>query len=284
MFSEKYVNQGEKILQTGEIDNKLRIDLWNSVQSNYLNRVFGARPYSSIADPYINGPLRSCRNSNIILDLYENYFILPINNLFDFSLYGIKKEVENLYNELPWFKVYDLIEFIATRLKDDNFDREINFKLERNNSAYRLINREICPITNETEIMEISKAANTKYDSVNSHIDKAIQLFGDRNNPDYENTIKESITAVETMCSVIVGKQAALSEALKELENRGVVIHPALKQSFIKLYGYTSDANGIRHAGDIGGKNSTFAEAKFMLVSCSAFINYLIENMQHATK
>lgn len=49
-----------------------------------------------------------------------------------------------------------------------------------------------------------------------------------------------------------------------------------MKSAFEKLYGYTSDANGIRHAGNIGGNSSTFEEAKFMLVSCSAFINYLI--------
>lgn len=63
---------------------------------------------------------------------------------------------------------------------------------------------------------------------------------------------------------------------LKKIEDSGVVIHKALKSAFNILYGYTSDANGIRHAGDIGGPSSTFDEAKFMLVSCSAFINYLI--------
>lgn len=55
-----------------------------------------------------------------------------------------------------------------------------------------------------------------------------------------------------------------------------MVIHAGLKSAFNMLYGYTSDANGIRHAGDIGGPSSTFEEAKFMLVSCSAFVNYLI--------
>ena len=62
---------------------------------------------------------------------------------------------------------------------------------------------------------------------------------------------------------------------LKKLEESGVEIHKGLKSAFNILYGYTSDANGIRHAGDIGGSASTFAEAKFMLVSCCAFINYL---------
>ena len=62
---------------------------------------------------------------------------------------------------------------------------------------------------------------------------------------------------------------------LKKLEDKGIEIHKGLKSAFNKLYGYTSDANGIRHAGDIGGSSSTFEEAKFMLVTCCAFINYL---------
>ena len=140
------------------------------------------------------------------------------------------------------------------------------------------MDNEISPITNDLEIEEIIKAKQSKYEQVNSHIDKALKLISNKENPDYENTIKESITAVEAMCSIIVGENTTLGDALKKLEDNGVKIHPSLKSSFSKLYGYTSDANGIRHSGDIGGSGSTFIEAKFMLVSCSAFINYLIEN------
>ena len=142
----------------------------------------------------------------------------------------------------------------------------------------RLIEFNICPITNNEEMETIKLSSNTCYDIVNNHINKAIQLFSDKNNPDFENVIKESITAVEAMCSIIVGQKTTLGEALKKLEDNGVTIHPSLKSSFSKLYGYTSDANGIRHSGDIGGNGSTFSEAKFMLISCSAFVNYLIEN------
>ena len=42
------------------------------------------------------------------------------------------------------------------------------------------------------------------------------------------------------------------------------------------LYGYASDENGIRHGG-IGFTNAAPGDAKYMLVSCSAFVNYLIE-------
>ena len=37
-----------------------------------------------------------------------------------------------------------------------------------------------------------------------------------------------------------------------------------------------ADQGGIRHAEGMFESNVTFEEAKFMLVSCSAFINYMI--------
>ena len=80
------------------------------------------------------------------------------------------------------------------------------------------------------------------------------------------------------MCQIITEKNnATLGEALKLLKNK---IHPALNGAFDKLYGYTSNANGIRHANGLGEGNSTFEEAKYMLISCSAFVNYLKENFE----
>ena len=49
-----------------------------------------------------------------------------------------------------------------------------------------------------------------------------------------------------------------------------------MESAFTSLYGYTSDEGGIRH-GSIDVSNTPSEDAKFMLVSCSAFVNYLIE-------
>jgi hypothetical protein len=66
-----------------------------------------------------------------------------------------------------------------------------------------------------------------------------------------------------------------LSEALKKIKERGAVsLHPALLGAFEKLYGYSSDAEGIRHAL-MDEPNLTLDDAMFMLVACSAFINYI---------
>jgi hypothetical protein len=47
------------------------------------------------------------------------------------------------------------------------------------------------------------------------------------------------------------------------------------------LYGYTSDESGIRHA-ILESKDIGFAEAKFMLVTCSAFVNFAVDKAKAA--
>ncbi len=110
----------------------------------------------------------------------------------------------------------------------------------------------------------------------------ALDHLADRESPDYRNSIKESISAVESLCKLIAGdKKATLSNALDTLEQRrGVDLHKALRNAFCALYGYTSDASGIRHAL-LDEPDLDIEDATFMLVTRSAFVNYVL---QKATK
>ena len=47
-----------------------------------------------------------------------------------------------------------------------------------------------------------------------------------------------------------------------------------MARAFSQLYGYTNDASGIRHSLTDEATIS-YADAKFMLVTCSAFVSYL---------
>ena len=146
------------------------------------------------------------------------------------------------------------------------------------NFPFQLHKDHIVALIDDNEIETIEKASNTDYNSINRHIDKAWMLFSNRKNPDYENSIKESISAVESMCCIITGmtgSQATLGKALKDLKDNGVYIHSAMEKAFVSLYGYTSNENGIRHGG-IDFANAPEEDAKYMLISCSAFVNYLI--------
>ena len=154
-----------------------------------------------------------------------------------------------------------------------------NKVLEEERSGYRFIRNKAVPISNQDELELLAQSTQSDFDNVNTHFEKAIVLYADRQKPDYENSIKESISAVEAICCIITGEtgsQATLGKTLKRLEDHGVTIHPAMEQAFSKLYGYTSDADGIRHGG-IDFTNAPAEDAKYMLLSCSAFVNYLIE-------
>ena len=73
------------------------------------------------------------------------------------------------------------------------------------------------------------------------HIKKALELFSDRQKPDHENSIKESISAVEAMCNIIMGLDEANATLGNAIKDCGVIIHPTMEKEFNQLYGYASD-------------------------------------------
>ena len=197
-----------------------------------------------------------------------------------------KKNAEKLqrfiFQSPYWYTIFDFIERYLAMTNEttaNKMAKEFNHILEDEVSAYRIIDNLVVPVTNESELATIEEAMNLPYDSVRIHITKALSLYADRKNPDYENSIKESISAVEAMCCIITGMtgaQATLGAAIKQLKSKGIHIHNAMEKAFLAVYGYTSDENGIRHGG-IDFNNAPAEDAKYMLISCSAFVNYLIE-------
>ena len=146
--------------------------------------------------------------------------------------------------------------------------------------GYRFVAGHLADVTSREELTMIEEAArDSRFAGVSAHIDRALELYADRENPDYRNSIKESISAVESMARLVSGSEkATLGDALKTIEKNGH-LHPALKEGFLKLYGYTSDEQGIRHAM-LDEPNLTAADARYFLVSCSSFVNYLKAQIQ----
>ncbi len=195
------------------------------------------------------------------------------------------KNADSLYRYIVqcgaiWYRIYDFIEKYLG-IKEEDIAKEMTLKfnhiLEEEVAPYRILNGLVVPIVNESELNTLSVTINSEYTSVSKHMQKALELYSDRQKPDYENSVKESISAVEAMCSIITGEESVtLGKTLKKLKDCGVNIHSALESAFLKLYGYTSDSGGIRH-GSIEFVNVPSEDAKYMMVSCSAFVNYLIE-------
>jgi len=110
---------------------------------------------------------------------------------------------------------------------------------------------------------------------VKTHLESALRKLSDRDNPDYRNSIKESISSIESIAKVISNNEKdSLAAALDKIKGK-IKLHSSLERGFKQLYSYTSDADGIRH-GLMEESTCDFEDAKYMLVSSSAFVNYLI--------
>ena len=252
--------------QTERIDNDTRNRLWNVLTLTYWNII--KRVGYQREDIQI-----------FFYELWDQFFNLSVDTISKYWEES-RQHMRDFFFKCEWFRVYDFLEFSYNNFPNyyninSSFEKRLNKVLTEELCAYRLIGDKIAEITSETEISEIEEAFKSP-NPIKIHLKSALDKLADRKEPDYRNSIKESISAVETICRMITDDtKATLGQALKVIENK-INIHPALKIAFDKLYGYTSDEDGIRHCL-MDESNLDFEDAKFMLVSCSAFINYLKE-------
>jgi len=269
-FSERIgKTQPKTAIQIDAMDAELKNSIWNVLTGLFI-------------EPMKGGQWLTYSVHQALIELiWFSFFKEPIDQI-PFSTRDIAIEIRNRFYRWDYLKVYDFIDFLAqtdSSLHIEEFVNAMNLVLKRELSGYRFIDHQLAPITNEQEINEIDNALKTtsknKLKYVNSHLSDALNKLSDRKAPDFRNSIKESISAVESICQIITGEaKTELGKTLKVLKDK-LPIHGALEQGFIKIYGYTSDSDGIRHAM-MDESNLDQEDALFMLVSCSAFINYLI--------
>jgi hypothetical protein len=271
-----------KSLQVDEMSNELRNSLWNIFYD----------VYEELHEKYWR---------SVAQHIARHFKRFPLDELPRYTD-GLRKWVKSFFFSQSWYDPYDLVELLVndhyqiTEIKQDGYRHQhhfsqkqlieiINFILERELSGFRFISGVLAPISDKVEVREIESAVESAslhgLTGANEHIRTALDHLGKKPNPDHRNAIKEAISAVESVVKQISGSSAGgLEDALRELSEKSE-IHGALKAGFIKLYGYTSDEDGIRHA-ILDQPNVGFDESKYMIVSCSAFVNYLIAKADKA--
>lgn len=278
-FSErKGIKHFSDIVQVNSLNERTRNKLYTATEE-----IFG------LMDKY-NERLQNC----FIEFIYEELFSLTkrdIPRIYGYSDYSHTSVFNEIYNIINTEDYSNILTFIEGVIKDfsiidqdtgnmlnleSRYTNIINDIFQKENVNYRIVDGIVTDLLNEETIKEIEETLENPYTVVTTHYSKALELL--YKTKDYDNSIKESISSVESICQILTGNdKATLGDALKLLKDK---IHPAMKSAFEKLYGYTSDANGIRHSNGLGEGNSTFEEAKYMLISCSAFVNYLKENFE----
>lgn len=261
----------EQIIQLDGMNDQLRIGLWNCLYMHHWN----------VPDDDLNYYRPAAK---LMIAIWTEYFKNSLDDLsYRFSNnYPILKKY---FFGAKWFEVYDFIEFIINHYDDEQmnyrFTEDCNKVLEREMAGYRLINKRIVSITNHEEISSIESAILESPKPTQEHLKRSLSLLSDRKTQDYRNSIKESISAVESLCKLITGKpKTTLGDALKVIGDK-IELHPSLKKGFECIYGYTSDEGGIRHSM-LDEPDCSSEDAIFILISCSCFINYLREKANKA--
>lgn len=271
------------VIQVDALDNETRVALWNII-SPYLKamqRVFQSTTIQEIWTEVFHQTIDSKPQ-------------LRANNEASLSVDELRyRYIRESFLKGQWNRCLDLVEFLANKENRTRWDNQgigmfdyndvvapdpdvYNVALKKYMVGYRFVNGILSRITSDEEIDSVESAIENAAISVKEQLSKALQDLSDREHPHYAKSVQCSISAVESQCCILLGEErVTLGDALNRLERQGVNMHSALKEAWKKLYGFTSDGAGIRH-GSIQPSEIDQDLAKFMLVACSAFVNYLM--------
>lgn len=144
----------------------------------------------------------------ILSDVFNKSTVLEYGRSFDWR--SIFTRIQIVIRNAPFNEVLDLLWYINDWIEKNYYSYTAYFSEEFNNIfeteyvGYRFVDGKIVAITDKNEINEIEQACDAPYNGCKAHIEKAVGFLADREHKDYKNCIKESISAVETICQIIL--------------------------------------------------------------------------------
>jgi hypothetical protein len=192
----------------------------------------------------------------------------------------VLQTIKGIFLGSEWWRVFDILETALSmqsvmgfleRFAIDSINKALS------SSAYVLQNGEFAERLPIEQTTSIDTALSGPFSSARTHFANAYRALNRRPECDAGEVIRESIHGVEATCRELCGDQNAdLAKALAKLE-KGRPLHPVLKQAIEKLYAWTGDESGVRHALKKEPRTTVGkAEAQLALMTCSAIANYLV--------
>ncbi len=251
------------VIQVTALDAETRTDLWN-VSINLITATLGSSFSAS---------------SSLLLEIWTELWRRPVDELPRHASDTLRQVKDN-FLKAGWDSTYDLVELICQHFNSDGVAATYNEILQRNLCGYRFIAGQLAPVVSDTDVGAVEGALEDPdvADVVRHHLSRALGLLADRSDPDYANSVKESISAVEAQLKLLTG-QAPMGRAVDALQAAAPHLHPALARSWKALYGYASDEDGVRHGSD-DAPSVDQATAVYLLVTCSALVSFLRANFQ----
>ncbi|MCZ7929578.1 AbiJ-NTD4 domain-containing protein [Agrobacterium pusense] len=184
-----------------------------------------------------------------------------------------------------YISFFGFIQYVLrSRYCPDLIKKAVPIILKKNHAAYRVVDGDtIVPFATEQEGLVAQKALDELkaegMDGARTHLRNSMSSA---TAGAWADSVRESIHSVESVARTIASGTKTLGPALAVIESK-IGMHPALKSGFGSIYGFTSDAGGIRHALlDKGDAEVDEADALFMIGACASFVTYLIQKKRAA--
>ena len=261
-------------LELGELPREIRNRVWDVFYRTTKEN--SAVPPVSF-EPVVYGPWET-----VLWDLHVQFFVQPADEFSVLVSYVCAKNKSFLLGDTPYNKVFDFLQRVMRHLDcPREFLSGIIAVFEECPLAYVVDTNgppTIYPAVTPEEGEAIQAAQRNlqreRQDAASGHLREAARHFAEGK---WRDSVRESITAVESVAKSLGTKGTTLGSVLKKLDKRWR-IHPALHGALSKLYGWTSDEDDVRHgAGTVnGGSEVDREEAAFMIGVCASFCSYLL--------
>ena len=277
-FSQRYGYEPlPEPMQLEELSNDLRREIWNATRELLisLRSLYASYCFDEEASRFLErvlGKLLKKFEDEIDTSDYDDV----LSQFKDWILHGRFNEVLDLVEIMA--NDSDYVEEEIVNGISESFERcAAAYYLDMSRYPYHFFPRS-SKAQGEATQESIKTIRDGGMEGATTHLRDAAAHI---NAQQFADSISDSIHAVESVARQIDPKSKTLGPALNSLEKAGLVKHPALKEAFSKLYGYTSDEQGIRHS--LTDKNSPdvdLDEAMFMFGACASFAAYLV-NKHH---
>jgi|GEM_PF-634923 len=259
-------------LQLFEVSQELRALLWDGFLRS-LERSMESDAMGMVK-PWVGEPWKSIllykhiRSDHLMRDDFKNNFAAQ------------KTSMRTVFEHGSYIDIFNFVQLVLRHHRCPRGLKEtVAWALQESGAAYRLVGGDtIMPIASEVESAAIEHAfadlAEHELNGARIHLRNAAERV---NAGDFAGSVRESIHAVEAVARLLDPKASnTLGPALTALE-KSTKIQPSLKSGFSSIYGYTCNAEGIRHALlDLPKPDVDQHDAVFMLGACASFITYLL--------
>lgn len=213
--------------------------------------------------------------------------------------------VEERLKTLPWQKRFDFCEIIYLKLAyvpDEDFFHYRNQTPFTLSDAQTYIEKEIQQLfideffayefikgsvirkgrkhTVETTDQAQYVMSDNRLQNARIHYSKALGFFRDRKQPDYTNTVKEAVCAIESAGKSLFpqAKAATLGNLAKwfQQKNNNIPMPPTLAKAIDNIYVLRNSGEGVAH-GSTNGDEITAAIAEYILSLSASTIIYLVD-------